>query len=108
MKNRKISTQIEKDRCLDFYGLEELCDDPKRNETKKEVHAVLTPVRSSFALSAVDGDQIYKIIDGRGRQVHFKTIDRAMERLSDVPHLWPEIVIDASACFRERASDRLV
>lgn len=94
MKNCKMNDQVEESCSLDFYGLEELCDDPKRNETKQEVRAVLTPMRSGFALSAMDGGQIYKIVDGRGRQVRFKTIDRAVERLSDVPHLWPEILVN--------------
>lgn len=94
MKNRKMSNQVEQGCYLDFYGLEDLCDDPKRNETKQEVQAVLTLMRSGFALSAMDGDQVYKIVDGRRRQVYFKTIDRAVERLSDVPYLRPEIILN--------------
>lgn len=93
MKNRKMNNQVEKGHCLDFYGLEDLCDDPKRNETKQEVQAVLTPLRSGFALSAMDGGQVYKIVDAHGRQIRFRTIERAAERLSDVPHLWPEILV---------------
>lgn len=102
MKNRKMKNQAEQGRRLDFYGLEDLCDDPKRNETKQEVQAVLTPMKSGFALSAMDGGQIYKIVDGCGRQIRFKTIDCAVERLSDVPHLWPDILIDSQQIQRIR------
>lgn len=92
MKNRKMMPQIEQDCCLNFYGLEELCDDPKRNETKQEVHAVLTLTESGFALTARDGDQLYKIVDERGRQVKFRTWEEVMDRLTDVPHIYPEII----------------
>lgn len=69
MKNRKINDQVEQGCCLDFYGLEDLCDDPKRNETKQEVQAILTPMRSGFVLTARDGEQFYKIVDEYGRQI---------------------------------------
>ena len=94
MKNRKMNDQVEQGCCLDFYGLEELCDDPRRNQSKQEVQAILTSVNSGYVLSARDGEKLYKIVDERGRQVRFRTIDRAVERLSDVPHLLSEIVID--------------
>ncbi|MEK7992362.1 MAG: hypothetical protein AAB403_01020 [Planctomycetota bacterium] len=98
MKNRKMNDQVEQCYCLNFYGLEELCDDPKRDETKQEVQAVLTSIRSGYALSARDGDQIYKIVDERGRQVRFKTIAIAVDRLSDVPHLFPVLEVQNYGC----------
>lgn len=79
---------------LTFAGLEELCDDPKRNESGQEVQAVLMPHKSGFALSARDDELTYEIIDERGRQMTFRSIDQALDTLSDVPHLLPEIVID--------------
>ncbi|MDO8774818.1 MAG: hypothetical protein Q7K57_40155 [Burkholderiaceae bacterium] len=90
MKSQKMSPQVEKPSCLNFYELEKLCDDPQRNETKQEVYANLTPTRFGFALTARDGDRIYKIVDERGRQIKFRSLDRAMERLSDVPYLYSE------------------
>lgn len=78
-----------------FAGLEELCDDPKRNESNQEVQAVLTPHKSGFSLSARDGELTYEIIDENGRQLTFRTVEMALDTLSDVPHLLPEIVIDA-------------
>lgn len=92
MKNRKMNDQVEQGCCLDFYGLEDLCDDPKRNETKQEVQAILTPMRSGFVLTARDGEQFYKIVDEYGRQIRFRTKEQAEERLSDVPHLHPKII----------------
>lgn len=94
----KLNPKIAKTHHLNFLELEGLCDDPKRNETKQEVHAVLTPMESGFALTARDGDQLYKIVDERGRQLRFATLDRAVERLADVPHLHPEII-----CLSPRA-----
>lgn len=94
MKNRKMNDQVEQGCCLDFYGLEELCDDPKRNETKQEVQAILTPIRSGFVLSAKDGGQTYKIVDARGRQVRFRTMEQAVERLLDIPYLEVQETLD--------------
>lgn len=101
MKSQKVTFQIEEGRSLNFYGLEELCDDPSRNRTGREVHAVLTAVKSSFVLSVRDGGRVHKIIDEFGKQIRFKSINCAVERLSDVPHLWPEIVLDVRTPFEE-------
>lgn len=92
MKIGKLNPKIEKTCHLSFLELDDLCDDPKRNETKQEVHAVLTLTESGFALTARDGDQLYKIVDERGRQVKFRTWEQVMDRLTDVPHIHPEII----------------
>ncbi len=93
MKSQKMSPQIENPYRLNFYELEKLCDDPKRNETKQEVYANLTPTKFGFALTARDGERTYKIVDERGRQIKFRSLDRAIERLSDVPYLYMESAI---------------
>ena len=79
---------------LTIEGLEEMCDDPARNESGQEVQAVLTPNRSGYALSARDGKLTYEIIDQNGRQITFRSIDQAIDALSDVSHLLPEVAIN--------------
>lgn len=96
----KVTFQMEQGRSLNFFELEELCDDPVRDESGQEVLAVLTFKRSGFALSVRDGCRSHRIIDKQGRQARFRTIESAVERLSDVPYLRPEIVLDASVAFR--------
>lgn len=78
--------------CLSFSELEALCDDPKRNETGEEVQPVLTRHLASYLLSVRDGATTYEIVE-TGRQVRFKTIEAAQERLSDVPYLLTEIIV---------------
>ncbi len=92
MSIEKLNPRIEKANRLSLFELEELCDDPKRNVTKQEVHAVLTLTESGFALTARDGDRLYKIVDERGRQLTFRTWEQVMDRLTDVPHIYPEII----------------
>lgn len=99
MSTRKVTLQMEQGRSMNFFDLEELCDDPGRDESGQEVFAVLTFKRSGFALSVRDGSRIHRIIDQHGRQARFRTIESAVERLSDVPYLRPEIVLDASTAF---------
>lgn len=79
---------------LTIEGLEEMCDDPARNESGQEVQAVLTPHRSGYALTARDGKFTYEIIDLNGMQMTFCSIDRALDALADVPHLLPEVAIN--------------
>jgi hypothetical protein len=81
---------------LTLSGLGELCDDPKRNTSCEEVQAVLTPHKFGFVLSARDGGLVYQVIDERGQQMTFRSIEKAIDMLSDVPHLMPEIVIDTT------------
>lgn len=81
---------------LTISGLGELCDDPKRDTSGEEVQAVLTPHKFGFVLSARDGGLVYQIIDERGQQITFRSIETAIDVLADVPHLMPEIVIDTT------------
>lgn len=87
----------QRDACINsltIWGLEELCDDPARNGSGLEVQAVLTPHDSGFLLTARDDGLVYKVIDEHGRQMTFRSIDQALDTLSDVPHLLPEVVIN--------------
>lgn len=81
---------------LTLTGLGELCDDPKRNTSGEEVQAVLTPHKFGFVLSARDGGLVYQVIDEQGQQMTFRSIEKAIDMLSDVPHLMPEIVINTT------------
>jgi hypothetical protein len=81
---------------LTIGGLEELCDDPARNESGQEVQAVLTPHDSGYLLTVRDGRLVYKILNQRGRQMKFRSIDQALDTLSDVPHLLPEVAINVA------------
>lgn len=86
---------------LTLSGLGELCDDPKRDTSGEEVQAVLTPHKFGFVLSARDGGLVYQVIDERGQKMMFRSIERAIDVLSDVPHLMPEIVIDTTGWGQE-------
>lgn len=79
---------------LSMGELEELCDDPARNESGQEVQAVLTPHNSGFVLTARDGGLTYDVIDRHGRPMIFRSIEQALDVLSDVPHLLPEVAIN--------------
>lgn len=102
MNTRKVTLQMEQGCSLSFYELEDLCDDPIRNQTGQEVQAVLTPMKSGFLLCVRDGIRTHQIVDSEGRPAWFKTIKIALDRLSDVPHLWPEILLDGSESFETR------
>lgn len=81
-------------KCLTISNLEELCDDPARNESGQEVQAVLSPGRLGIALNARDGADIYMLVDEQGKQLSFSSIELALDLLSDVSHLLGEVVID--------------
>lgn len=74
--------------------LEELCDDPARNESGQEVQAVLFPVRLGIVLNVRDGVDTYMLVDEHGKQLTFSSIELALDLLSDVPHLLREVIID--------------
>lgn len=94
MNKRKVTLQMEQGPSLNFSELEELCDDPARNESGQEVLAVLRPEKTGFSLSVRDGHKMHRVIEKSGKQVRFTSIESAVDRLSDVPHLWPEVALD--------------
>lgn len=67
--------------------LDELGDDPKRDESGGvEVHAILTyDSRDGFFLSAQDGKRVYSIVEDDGAPVRFRTIEQAIVVLQDMP-----------------------
>lgn len=77
---------------LTFSQLEALCDDPKRNETGEEVQPVLTRHHGGYLLSVRDGLACFEVVED-GKQVRFRSIEAAVERLSDVPYLMTEIIL---------------
>jgi hypothetical protein len=99
MSKTKVTLQMEQGRSLSFSELEELCDDPGRDESGQEVLAVLRPEKTGFALSVRDGHKIHRVIEKSGKQARFATIESAVDRLSDIPHLWPEVALDISRSF---------
>jgi|GEM_PF-4674914 len=78
--------------------LDELGDDPKRDESDgTEVRAILTyDSRNGFFLSAQDGKRVYSIVDDDGEPVRFRTIEQAIEVLQDM-QLASDIRLDLSA-----------
>jgi hypothetical protein len=80
---------------LTLEELEELSDDPGRNEPGAvEVRAILTfDDETGFALSVQDGPVVYDVIDNHGRQVRFRTAELALQCLLDVSGLDPVVCL---------------
>lgn len=78
--------------------LDELCDDPERDQPGgNEVRAILTyDSRNGFYLSAQDGQRVYTIVEKDGEPVRFRTIEQAIEVLQDLP-LASDIRLDLAA-----------
>lgn len=57
---------------------------------------------SGFALLALDGEAVYQVVDDKGAQVRFRTVEDALGRLNDVHGLSPDIGL-----FLAGRSDRL-
>lgn len=81
---------------LSFRELEELCDDPKRNQTGEEVEAIITPHASGYAVTIRDTALSFTLVDENDQPVVFRSIERALDRLSEVPFL-PMAKIDLEA-----------
>ncbi|CEI18823.1 hypothetical protein ACWJKH_00090 (plasmid) [Xanthomonas axonopodis pv. cassiae] len=76
-----------------FGRLTTTCDDPNA----EAVQAVLYPNDGAgFSLYARQGRTLHAVTYHR-KPVRFRTIEKALTTLADVPHLDPEIIIDASA-----------
>lgn len=78
---------------LSVPQLQELCDDPERDEPGGEnVRAVLTlEPEEGFFLSAQDGKMLYLITDTAGKRKRFRTIESALSLLQDIGGLHPDI-----------------
>lgn len=81
-------------RAITLAELEDLSDDPARDlPGGTDVRAVLhfDPIEGFF-LSARDGDTVYIVVDDKtGKQVRYRTVEAAMNRLQDVSHLSRDI-----------------
>lgn len=75
-----------------FERMAAACDDPKG----EPIQAVLYPNDGEgFALYARQGRSLHAVTYRR-HPVRFRTIEKALTTLADVPNLDPEIVVDAS------------
>jgi len=93
----QIEPRVKKGRMWTFDRLNMACDDPRGEPVK----AVLYPSDSEgFALYARQGHTLHAVTY-QGRPVRFRTIEKALDTLSDVAHLDPEIAVDASCWRRE-------
>lgn len=106
MKNRRTRTParptvlpasvvraIDRLTLLTFDELERLCDDPERNKSGQEVEAIITPHGSGYGVSACDGATCYTLVDENDQPVVFRSVEQALDRLSEVPYL-PMVKID--------------
>lgn len=82
---------------LTFRELEALCDDPQRDKSGQEVEAIITPHASGYVVTACDGAMRYTVVDENDQPVVFRSIDRALDQLSEVPYLLPMVKIDLDA-----------
>lgn len=87
-----LEPKIKKGRAWTFHRLAAACDTP----SAERVQAVLYPDDGhGFTLYARQG-QTLRAITHEGRQVRFRTFEKALTTLADVPHLDPEIIVDSS------------
>jgi len=80
--------------------LAELCDMPERNQTGKEVEAVITPHATGYTLIAKDAPLSLAVVDENRQPVVFRSIEQALDRLSEIPYLLPMVKIDLAAWER--------
>lgn len=79
-------------RAWTFKQFCEACDTPGA----KSVQAVLAASNNSgFSLYARQGRRLHRVTLN-GHSMIFRTIERALDTLADVPHLAPEIAIDTT------------
>lgn len=93
-----VSFQRELDRLtmITLEDLERLCDEPERNQSGKEVEAVIKQHASGYIVMAYDRPLTYTVVNDNGAPLLFRSIEQAIDRLSDVPYLLPTIKIDAT------------
>jgi hypothetical protein len=88
-----LEPRVRKGRAWTFDRLAAACDDPR----SERIQAVLYPDDDEgFTLYARDGRTLHAVVY-QAKPVRFRTIEKALSTLSDVPYLDPEIVVDASA-----------
>ena len=88
-----LEPPVRQSRAWTFGRLTSACDDPNA----EPIQAVLYPNDGAgFSLYARQGRTLHAVTYHR-KPVRFRTIEKALTTLADVPHLDPEIIIDASA-----------
>ncbi|MDM5181997.1 hypothetical protein PO883_33015 [Massilia sp. DJPM01] len=88
----QMEPKVKKGRAWTFHRLSAACDTPDA----ERVQAVLYPDDGhGFALYVRQG-QTLRAITHEGRPVRFRTFEKALTTLADVPHLDPEIIVDSS------------
>ncbi|MFC3279299.1 hypothetical protein [Xanthomonas fragariae] len=88
-----LEPKVQKGRAWTFERFASACDDLRA----EPIQAVLYPNDGAgFSLYARQGRTLHAITYHR-KPVRFRTIEKALTTLADVPHLDPEIVVDASA-----------
>ena len=88
----QMEPKVKKGRAWTFHRLSAACDTPDA----ERVQAVLYPDDGQgFALYARQGQALHAITH-EGRPVRFRTFEKALTTLAEVPHLDPEIVVDSS------------
>jgi len=93
----QIQPKVKKGRAWTFHRLSAACDTPDA----ERVQAVLYPDDGQgFALYARQGQTLHAITHD-GRPVRFRTFEKALTTLSDVSHLDPEVIVDASNWYEE-------
>jgi hypothetical protein len=80
--------------------LERLCDMPERNETGQEVEVIITPHTTGYTLIAKDVPFTLDVVDENEQPLVFRSIEQALDRLSEIPHLLPMVKIDLAAWGR--------
>ena len=89
--------------CLTMVTLDELaelCDMPERNQTGQEVEAIITPHATGYTLIAKDAPFSLAVVDENRQPVVFRSIEQALDRLSEIPYLLPMVKIDLAAWGR--------
>ena len=88
----QLEPKAKKGRAWTFHRLSAACDTPNA----ERVQAVLYPNDGQGFTLYVRQGQTLRAITHEGRPVRFRTFEKALTTLADVPHLDPEIIVDSS------------
>jgi hypothetical protein len=83
---------------INFDEVEELADNPLRDEISRYVQPVLRFYpQTGFELHLNDGDKHYQVIDKDAQPIRYRVIEQAIDALIDIPGLSPQMIIDLTA-----------
>ncbi|PRE73175.1 hypothetical protein C6Q21_03905 [Burkholderia multivorans] len=77
---------------LSYQELDAYCDSLERTGLVRVI--LKASRRYGYALSVENAGDLRRVVDARGRQLWFRTVDQALEELANIPYLSEEFCID--------------